>query len=852
MKKICFLYFLFIPYACLAQDESADTFAYKTIRAGAEYKKSNFHQWLWGRNRRREWTTPVTVPVLWLDKEKEKLIPYKKGGGNESKTLRLKSTGGKEYTLHSINKSRSDVVLPDFKNTFVQDIINDGISMSYPYGAFALPVMENAAGIYHSIPRMVYVPRQPALDSFNDQFGNNLYLLEQRLDGDWSDADNLGNFVDFDAPEDLVARIQNDNSVKLMQFEFIKARLFDMLIADWDRHEDNWRWGTRDTSGVAVYYPVPRDRDQAFYTHNGVLIDRVLSAAGLSYMQNFNYDIPDIWRLNFEEGSMDRFFSNEMTKEDWIHAAKSLQQLIADSVIQSSVEQLPPEIFKISGDELIKKLIARREKLVKYAIEYYLFLAQEVEVTGSRNREYFEVKRINPSQTVMKVFGIDSFGQKMAAPFYSRTFNTSETKEVRIYGIDGNDVYAINGTANKMRVQIIGGPSRDSITETDGTKRNHVYDDEENILQTKYARLHIKNDSSIHAYEYDSYNYNSSGFAPSIFFNNQDRLYVGFGYGFKKYGWRRKPYATKQLIDVHYSLSQNAFSSSYTALYPQLFAKWNLAFSANYDAIRWTNFYGLGNETSSETADKNFYRIRTREWLAKAGINKNFGKSNFSINAFFQSVKILNDTDRFVVKIFVPFDTDALENNNYAGAQFAYTYLNVDDSIVPLKGISFSGEANYISNLSHGEFFQKYSGKLQLYIPLFDKFSMAIRNGGAAIIGDGAITNSAEFYEHAILGGPENMRGFRRERFWGKTAFFNSNELRYITNVRTHFLNAKAGLLVFFDDGKVWIPNENSTTLHTAYGCGIMFAPFNLFSGTITYGRSGESSLIQFRINKLF
>ena len=41
----------------------------------------------------------------------------------------------------------------------------------------------------------------------------------------------------------------------------------------------------------------------------------------------------------------------------------------------------------------------------------------------------------------------------------------------------------------------------------------------------------------------------------------------------------------------------------------------------------------------------------------------------------------------------------------------------------------------------------------------------------------------------------------------------------------------KAGIFAFFDDGRVWIPNENSQTLHTAYGAGIMFAPFYKFCG---------------------
>src|SRR5437868_6550441 len=125
----------------MGQDKHADT----TVIAGKEYAKPRLHQLLWGKNCRAEWTTPVKVPVLLLDKIYGGLTPFKVGGGNETKTLQLKDPDGKQYTLRSINKSRAEVVEPIFKNTFVQDIINDGISMSYPYAAFALPVMEHSA-----------------------------------------------------------------------------------------------------------------------------------------------------------------------------------------------------------------------------------------------------------------------------------------------------------------------------------------------------------------------------------------------------------------------------------------------------------------------------------------------------------------------------------------------------------------------------------------------------------------------------------------------------------------------------------------------------------------------------------
>ncbi len=364
--------------------------------------------------------------------------------------------------------------------------------------------------------------------------------------------------------------------------------------------------------------------------------------------------------------------------------------------------------------------------------------------------------------------------------------------------------------------------------------------------------MHLKKDSIVYTYRYDNFNYNKAGFKPSVFYNNEDRLFIGLGYGITTYSWRSFPFASKQKVDLHYSISQKAISATYSAIFTNLINKWNFTLLGNFDAIRWTNFFGLGNETSRTTTDKSYFRMRTREWLLNAGINRNFGKSNIAATAFFQSVKILNDTERYVSKVFWPLNHDALETNNYTGVQLTYTYFNVDDSVVPVKGITFYGNAAYTVNTSHAEFFQKYFCKAQVYVPLFNKFSLAIKGATATIAGNKNILNSAEFYEHAVIGGPESLRGFKRERFWGKTSFYNNNELRYITNIKTHMLNAKAGLLAFFDDGRVWIPNEKSNTLHTGYGAGIILAPFNKFCGTITYGISKESSLVQIKINKLF
>jgi len=836
---------------CFAQGKAADTSSFKIISANEQYKKPHFYQWLWGSNRRTEWITPIHVPLLWLDSAYGGLKPFKTGGGNETKTLHLKTSAGKEYSLRSINKSRKDVVPSFCKNTFVEDIINDGVSMSYPYGAFAVPVMEEQLAIHHTNPQLVYLPQQETLDTFNKKFGNDLYLFEQRLNGDWSDADNLGNFKFFTGTEDVIKNLLNDNRDKADQFAFVKARLFDMLIGDWDRHEDNWQWGSMDTSAT-TYYPVPKDRDQAFYTHNGIIIDRIIPASDLGFMQNFDSEIKDVKMLNYEERNMDRFFTNKMTLDDWLRAAHIIQQTLTDKIIERSVQQLPPEIFVVSGNELITKLKSRRYHLAKYAKEYYLFLSKEVEITGSKEREYFFVSKESNDETSVKIFAIDKSGNRTGTPLYSRIFKPSETKEIRLYGINGEDVYALNGNSHTIRLRIIAGTEKDSVVEMTSAHKTDVYDDKENVFEVKNASLHLHKDSTVHAFDYASYNYNKRGIAPAFGYDYDDRLYIGIGYKFTNYRWRRSPFTTKQKAEIDYSFEQKAIRTSYTALFPDVIDKWNLNFSGNYDAIKWRNFFGLGNETSFTTSNVNYFRVRTREWFIQLDINKSFGKSMVAISPFFLSTKILNDTGNYFTKVYLPSNVDALEKNNYAGAQFTYTYLTLDDSIIPQKGITFSGTASYTFNVSRGEFFQNYFGRIQAYIPLLNKFSLAIRTGAATIAGNVNIINSAEYYEHSVIGGPGNLRGFNRERFWGKTSFYNNNELRYITDIKTYLLNAKAGILVFADDGRVWLPGESSNSVHIGYGAGIIIAPFNKICATVTYGISKESKLVQLSFNKLF
>ncbi len=110
----------------------------------------------------------------------------------------------------------------------------------------------------------------------------------------------------------------------------------------------------------------------------------------------------------------------------------------------------------------------------------------------------------------------------------------------------------------------------------------------------------------------------------------------------------------------------------------------------------------------------------------------------------------------------------------------------------------------------------------------------------------------ADFYHLNKLGGYTNLRGYDRERFTGKTVFYNNNELRWVTNTKNIFFNGQLGLFAFYDQGRVWQPLEVSNKWHDGYGAGFFIIPFNRAALTATYATSTEGPFIQFKVGFLF
>ena len=139
---------------------------------------------------------------------------------------------------------------------------------------------------------------------------------------------------------------------------------------------------------------------------------------------------------------------------------------------------------------------------------------------------------------------------------------------------------------------------------------------------------------------------------------------------------------------------------------------------------------------------------------------------------------------------------------------------------------------------------------LTLYTSVSDpaKFVIVTRVGGGHIF-----SKNFEYFQALNLGQNNYLRGFRKNRFSGRSLAYISLEARVkLLDAKSYILPGAFGLLGFNDLGRVWVPNESSRKWHYAAGGGFYFAAYNtvLLSATVAFSR--EETLLNFTIGTKF
>ena len=312
--------------------------------------------------------------------------------------------------------------------------------------------------------------------------------------------------------------------------------------------------------------------------------------------------------------------------------------------------------------------------------------------------------------------------------------------------------------------------------------------------------------------------------------------------------WRTPKYMHTHIISANYGFLRTALNIGYVGKFNHAVGPFDLLLKARYDLRSVENYFGTGNETQKTVTTRNYYRLFSRRVYGGVGLSLPITVHQvFDVSVFYQGIKVEDKPGHYITSDHA-IDSTLFDKNHFGGAELAYHFQRTNNDRFPTKGIDFLIAGDYMQNLQEtNRHFQNFVSALSVYIPLGRSFTLASRAGGAALIGD------ADFYHLNKLGGYVNLRGYDRERFTGKTVFYNNNELRWATNTKNYFFNGQLGLFAFYDQGRVWQPLEVSNKWHSGYGGGFFIIPFNRAALTVTYATSTESSFfLQFKVGFLF
>ncbi|WP_317235738.1 metallophosphoesterase [Aestuariivivens insulae] len=841
-----------------------------------ETTKGKLFTMFWGERYREEYSRQVLAPTVDIDTLFGGLTPVRKGGGHQSKSLRLQDKQGREYVMRALRKDAlqylqavaftDQYIEGQFSDTYTESLLLDIFAGAHPYAPFTVGTLADAVGVYHTNPVLYYVPKQKGLGVFNNEFGDGLYMIEERASSGHGDKSSFGFSNTIISTDDLLKKLHKDEDFVLDEAAYIRARLFDMLIGDWDRHEDQWRWAAFKENGKTIYRPVPRDRDQAFSVMaDGALLGfltRIVPA--LRLMQSYDEEIRSVKWFNLEPYPLDMALINRSDRQVWNDQVKHITTHLTDAVIDEAFRYFPKEANAETIRQIKQKLRGRRANLQQISDSYYVHINRFAVIKGTDKDDWFDIERLDNGRTKVTAYRIKK-GEK-ADVFHERTYTNGDTKEIWIYGLDDKDVFSVTGNGSKsIKVRIIGGQNNDTYRIENG-KAVKVYDykSKANTFTTKKGAIKLTDDYETNVYDYKKLKNSSNQFVPTIGANPDDGLKIGVSNTYTSYGFERNPFTYKHTLSGAYYFATNGFELGYSSEFANIFRNVNLGVTSAFTSPNYAiNFFGFGNNTPNPQADEedgldvgfNYNRVKLQTfsvapylmWRGRLGANLKVGVS-------YEVVEVEETEGRFINQ-FIGDNVDI--NNSFVGAEVAYHYENTDNRAFTTMGMQIGLTAGYKSNLDNANNYTYVIPELGFTYKLManGQLVLATKMRGHVNFGD-----DFEFYQAANIGAKNGLRGYRNERFSGKRAFVQSTDLRLnLRKLKTGLLPMQIGIYGGVDYGRVWVgelflqdANQHSNTWNTSVGGGFFTNAANMITANISAFHSEDGLRLSFGFGMSF
>ncbi len=823
--------------------------AYKNIpgdsvvaQAHAAYAhNSKIYQWIFGANYRKEWSQKTKLPVIRVSEVSGGLTPSKLGGGFQSTSLRLKDASGREYALRTVEK-KPDLVVPlPFQGTFVREFLDDATSAQHPYSALIISPMATALDIPHAKPVIGIVAPDKKLGMYQKLFEGKVTLLEER--------EPLGDSENF---EKLLKDLQKDNDNSYDANNFLKARMLDVLVADWDRHGDQWRFYNQHSKDENKYYiAIPRDRDMALNATQGLLPTLLKRLFLMPRVYGFKPNvIPGANYYLYKSAFLNAHPASQIAYDDWMRIAREFKDKVTDTVLEEALQQMPAEIYNIRHDELLHALQQRRDKMPEAMEKYYRFSNSIVDIHTSNKNEFILAEDMpGENGTVITIRKINKEGV-LEDTLMHKVYPKQITKEIRIYTGKGNDSVVVHNNTSGVKLRIIGGKDNKAYNIIESKKKVRLYDRAEGHYYGKASRIrkHLKDDS-VHTAFTPVNLYNTTLPLVTAAINPDDGLFLGVGVLYtRQRGFRQIPYSARHQLMLSHSFSTEAFNIRYKGEWIKVVGKADFTIDANIKAPDNTqNFFGRGNETPFDKTGnfKRYYRTRFNlinlttalRWRGEKG-------SAFSIGPAFQYYHLDKEENngRFInqSEMLRTYDSTTIgKDKMHLGFAAIYELDQRNNKVLPTWGSYVNIELQGFTGLNeYSKSFISIMPEVALYKSLNARQTIVL----ADRLGGGLTIGKTTFYQSMFLGGQGNLLGYRQYRFAGQHSLYNNLELRIaLSDFGNYIFKGQLGISGFYDIGRVWQSGERSDKWHHGVGAGIYLAPASLavFRLTAAYSEEG-------------
>jgi hypothetical protein len=805
--------------------------------ANPNLQASGFHRFLFGSEWRDAWSTPLHGEILKADStlvDMGIISPTPRThNGTISRSYLCKGKDGQAYSFTPLIQDSASSLPAELAALLPRKIVDDQIGTLNPFAPIIASEIQRAVGLPY---------RETQLVSLSAPSNSGKYHTSEIgiLEGPWclpcsSRIDSLSDPL-AETPQ-MLKSITSSVHHRVDELQYLKSRLVDILLGDWDRSPDQWQWFKKETSTGIVWIPVPSHHQQAFVRLNGVL--PTIADMALPHLEDCGEKISSVENLTLTARMLDRKILISYPKQTWDSLAIWIQTHVSDSVIMKAISHPSVSFSQEDKISLIRMLQSRRLKLLKGAEEFYKLSSAFVEICLSDNADRVDIRRIGRH---MVSLAYSDRLDTLHKPLYQRLFHDDYTKEIRILLLDGDDVALLEGEENStIKIIIDGGDGTNELVDKSKSRSLFasmgLFAASETIFYDHNPASRLRTGGTTNVVR-EQQNLSSEksktqktfvqrdwgsewSFSPWLDINPDDGLFIGGGPSYTQYAYRMDPYAEQLGIRAGLATRTGRYRLDATGEFRDLFRGIRVFIQLHASQLDLASFYGLGNETSYSQSldDAGFYKVDQQQLFIHTALD--FPLSTRLFISFSGKLKLIDNNPQpntLLYQLFLPYYRNTLTFLSVSGK---LQYDTRDNKSAAQEGKYLAAECTYAPAV-----IDLNSNFIRLRLDARAFFTLAQRSFLVLALRCKAenIWGEHPFFESAFLGGNESLRGFERQRFAGDASVLGGMELRGRVAKIPFLVPLWIGVSGFAETGRVFHTSEESQRWHTVVGGGLWFS----------------------------